>query len=179
MSKMFSCPKIVQIFVITHYIYKLFSTCSLSVSYREKRTMQYRSLNCAPKAHRLENCVKFAIDNGLSKHFPRKYWVTDQVRVGIGHFRRPKIFGLRFTPLVPMHWFDLFHDSRKKIGSEWTHCSTQSYTQVRLLRSYYEFIWTYVGFLKLNQFEWYWWLILWKRLLFSSRLKHFLLEINQ
>ena len=78
MSKMFWCPKIVQIFAITHYIYKLLPACSLSLMYREKRTMQYRSLNCAPKAHRIENCVKFAVDNGLSKNCPRKYWVTDR-----------------------------------------------------------------------------------------------------
>ena len=42
--------------------------------------MQYCSLNCALCTIRPEGrkCVEFAIANGLSKNYPRKYWMTDR-----------------------------------------------------------------------------------------------------
>ena len=81
MSKIFWWQKIVQRFVITHYIYKLVPACKMSLSliYGEKRTMQYRSLNCAAWAQqRVEKCVKFATANGLPENCPRKYMRTDR-----------------------------------------------------------------------------------------------------
>ena len=107
MSKMFWCPKIVQIFVITIYIYKSSPACqmfSLTVRIYLQREMHiaisFTEL-CYIK-HRVGKCVKFAITitNRLAKNCPRKYWVTDRSPNRIRTFPEVQNFGLRFTPLA-------------------------------------------------------------------------------
>ena len=43
--------------------------------------------------------MNFAIANGLSRNSPRKYWLIDRVRIGLGLFRVSD-FLLRFTSLI-------------------------------------------------------------------------------
>ena len=47
----------------------------------------------------VEKCVNFAITNGLSEKYPRKYWLTDRSPNRMWIFRRSENFGLRFIPL--------------------------------------------------------------------------------
>ena len=65
-----------------------------SLIYRYKHTLQYRSLICASWTHKVEKCVTFAITNGLSKNYPRKYRMIDQSP------NRIRIFPEGFTPLT-------------------------------------------------------------------------------
>ena len=101
MSKMFWRPKIVQMFVVIHDITKSFHACQmLSVTY----VLTDRNAHCNIVQwfvlHKLVNSkMRIFITNDCSIVHENIRWPTE-VRIGFGHIRRSRIFGLRFTPLI-------------------------------------------------------------------------------
>ena len=104
MSKMFWRPKIVQIFVTTHYIYTtfpachMFSDCHWCTERNAQCNIVHRIVLHKPIGSKkawnllwLMACPKIVQEN--------IGWPTE-VRIGFGHFRRSKMFGLRFTALL-------------------------------------------------------------------------------
>ena len=63
---------------------------------REKRKLQKHSLISASESHKVEKCVKFALTNGLSKNYQRKYWMTDRSSNRIRSFSEVQHF---WTPI--------------------------------------------------------------------------------
>ena len=107
--KSFGVQKLSNIFT-THCIWRVFPACKIFSDCHwctDKCTLQYRSLLCAPYAHRVEKCGKFAITNGGSKTCPRKYWRTDRGPNRIWSFSEVQFFILIYNSGIDLKEFNL------------------------------------------------------------------------
>ena len=82
----------IQILLLFIFINCFLQMFSITDAQRETHIAISFTELCSINLLSKKKCANVAVTNGLTKNWPREYWVTAEVRIGLAHPRRSKNF---------------------------------------------------------------------------------------